>query len=285
MVISVQDTYLQTVLDSFERAVDNTPLAYRTFEWFTQKDEAEAKIILDLLPKRPASSKSEQRYRFPSACFSKRDELIQEIFRLAYSKNPQGIAAAAERVVGTSFYPLSNRVCFIYLPRFLFMISGMLTVLSIAGFALPCLMAYRITRYVGPYLLNTAFPFLEANIPSLVTGVAAPLSANPLATFVCVLLAKQLILSGPKIPYLTAAAKAVDLRKIIAYVASVPAYSCQFIVDTFFKGILFFPNKCLQLNEFFDEKVNLGKEARNEALQLGSQEAWRRIAFPQAVNP
>lgn len=210
------------------------PLAHR--EWIKQQDEAGAKAIVGQLP--PVNGK---RYRFqPIQQLTQRDKAIQALFERSFQGNHQQVVLTAQRVACREFYPLWKRVVLIKAPqeihdKITHIITKVLLVLVASIITIG--LGFRAYQAIGPLFASRALPLIINHTPlALIRLFNQTMDAkewvlkNTFKFLGSVWLTKAIILSGPKIPYLTNAAKAISISSLFWMIYGAPQSAFWFIL-------------------------------------------------------
>ncbi len=266
----ISPTYVQRVLDSFRNCegIDG-PTKSQALLWLGGQGDA-VNLQRALYPT------SRTRYRFP---LNNREQVLKAIFENAVKENGE-LIEIAERESGRSFYPLWKRVCWIHIPNIVSSIVDnvfLKVTITIAVFAAACFGCYYAYTATIHFTAAVMIPFLINNTPLQITRIfnatidlAQWIIERKFTVLISAWLARTIILWGPEIPYLTAAARAIDIYQIYLAVYSSPQNIGNFAVLTGIDFCNFTWNSFTDISLFFRD---IAMQAEAERASIAKQEA------------
>lgn len=195
-------------------------------------------ILLNLLRNReenaeeifPHISTPDIRYR-KEARF-KRDAVLTWVFNQSFQKNPGRIVATAESLSNKIFYPKWKEVCLIQLPKVpadIFCNTYFKVALTASAIFVSIFSIYQVHARVSHLFAAKGIPFIINHVPvqviragNAIIGAKEFVWRNYLPIIVVTWLIREGIGRLPEIPYLSAAARSIDLRQLYNRFTSSP---------------------------------------------------------------
>lgn len=273
MISVKENAYINTVI----RSATADQNQHQISDWLGRQDEAGAVPILKGLK---SAIKSEKRYRFQEA--TKRDEAIKRIFEKAFKQAPEQIIQSAEELAGRAFYSPTRKVCWIQIPNRIQSVLGNRGVQIILGIATAVMgyhLGFKIYGITSTFFASRAIPFLINNAPlqiirlfNLVMSGKDWIYKNSLKFIGAVWITREMIVQFPEIPYLTAAARMINIWTIIGTIFSAPQTIGGFLFTTSVDLCTFIWNNFDKTAQFFGDLAQRSERGR---ISISKQEAYQ----------
>ncbi len=291
MSAAIQNRFVSTVVNGF---LDSRPTedhnGNKVISWVQDSlfnaavpkadvDNFAAGLLLDFHNSKPSTS--QKRYKFHTLPAS--EELLKAMFEESFHCAPEILIAEAQREDPSqgSFYPLWKRVCWIQIPKGTAGVLGNILIqiaVTIGVIYLSYVFgksAYKETTFLFtarfiPFLINnTPIQVIRAGNSILDAKDRIYLLAFPILFFSFI--AQQIILLGPQIPYVTAAARNISIWNIMGALYRSPETIFGFLVGTSLDAALFVWKSCNNVSAFFSE---IAIKTENERLAMSKAKAY-----------
>ena len=179
--------------------------------------------------------------RYREGAKFKRNAVLTWVFEQSFQKNPSKIVAAAEEASKQVFYPKWKEVCLIQLSKvpgdilcnIYFKIALTVSALFVSIFSI-----YEAHARVSQFFAARGIPFIINHVPvqiiqagNTIIGAKEFIWRNPLKVLAVIWLIREGIKMLPETPYLSAAARSIDLWKVFERLISSPQTIFRFALD------------------------------------------------------
>ncbi|MCL6755983.1 MAG: hypothetical protein M3A24_02300 [Candidatus Rhabdochlamydia oedothoracis] len=227
----------------------------------------------------------DQGIRYREATKFKRDAVLTWVFNQSFQKNPDGITAAAEKVSKQVFYPKWKEVCLIQLPKvpaYTFCNTCFKVALIISAIFASIFSIYRAHERIGHLFVAKGIPFIINHVPvqiirsgNAIIGVKEFIWRNHFTVIAIIWLTTKGIRRLPEIPYLSAAARSINLWVVHRRLTSSPQTIFWFALakSTYSIGSVW--NTSQEIGQRFRKISSNAEKERDIAYRQKSLEVWK----------
>lgn len=232
-----------------------------------------------------ASMPSTRDTRYREEARFKRDTVLTWIFNQSFQRSPTKVVAAAENVSKQTFYPKWKKVCLIQLPKVpaaMFCNTCFKVALTASAIFVSIFSIYQVHARVSELFAAKGIPFIINHVPvqviragNAIIGAKELIWGNPLKVLAIIWLTKEgIIRLLPEIPYLSTAARSIDLWEIYNGLSSSQTIF-WFALGKSFSVIGSVWNTSQEIGQRFRKISNNAEKERNITYRQKSLEVWK----------
>jgi hypothetical protein len=228
---------------------------------------------------------STQDIRYREEARFKRDSILTWIFNQSFQKNPGRVVACAENVSKQVFYPKWKEVCLIQLPKVpadIFCNTYFKIALTISAIFVSVFSIYQAHARVSHLFAAKGIPFIINHVPvqviragNAIIGAKEFIWKNPLKIIAAVWLTREGVRLLPEIPYLSAAARSIDLWQLYKRFTSSPQTIFWFALESSISVIGSVWGTSQEIGQRFHKISSNVEKERNITYRQKSLRVWK----------
>ncbi|MGL5627353.1 MAG: hypothetical protein ACRDDW_07605 [Candidatus Rhabdochlamydia sp.] len=271
-------SYVNVVYQGLNIEITNQISLEKLFELLNSRNENREEISSYI----STLALSEKRYR-QDASFE-REKILTRIFNQSFCNAPDEVIPVAEKITNKIFYPKWKKVGLIQLPKAsaaLFSNVVFKIALTVSTIAISAFLIYQTHAEVKHFIAARGIPFVINHVP--VQIIRAGNKIIEAKEFVWrhslkIIMATWLFREGigrlPEIPYLSAAARTIDLWKVYKILFSSPQTLFGFAISTSLNAISSVWNTSQEISHQFRRISNHAEKERLMLCKQKSLEVW-----------
>lgn len=228
---------------------------------------------------------TQQDIRYREEVRLKRDRVLTWVFNRSFQRRPTRIVAAAEMVSKQVFYPKWKKVCWIQLPKVpagMFCNTYFKVALTASAIFVSIFSIYQVHARISELFAAKGIPFIINHVPiqviqfgNTIMGAKDFIWRNRLKVIVVVWLTREGIRRLPEIPYLSAAARSIDIWKVCTRLFSSPQTIFCFALGRSLSVIGSVWNASQEIGQRFRKVSSNAEKEREIAYRQKSLGVWK----------